>query len=319
MVTTPLSAPPELEPEKALDELAEPRRTRRARRARCKAPRRADGSRPSAISAWIARIVLLGVMALFLLPIYWMIISAVKSGQELSEFPPTLFPRAWHFENFREAVTVMPFWLFFRNSAMITISVVALTVVSNFIVAYGFSCIEWRGRDELFYIVLATLFLPFPVTLIPMFDMWAALGFVNTWVPLILPALFAGGFYTFLLRQFMLQTPKDMLDAARLDGASEWSIAWRIVFPTARPALTVVAIFTAVGTWNDFMGPLIYLQDQDKQTLSIGMQIFRSVNSQDVSFNLLMAASFLVLLPLVVLFFAFQRSFVSGITLGGFK
>lgn len=319
MVTTPLSAPPELEPEKALDELAEPRRTRRARRARRKAPRRADGSRPSAISAWIARIVLLGVMALFLLPIYWMIISAVKSGQELSEFPPTLFPRAWHFENFREAVTVMPFWLFFRNSAMITISVVALTVVSNFIVAYGFSCIEWRGRDELFYIVLATLFLPFPVTLIPMFDMWAALGFVNTWVPLILPALFAGGFYTFLLRQFMLQTPKDMLDAARLDGASEWSIAWRIVFPTARPALTVVAIFTAVGTWNDFMGPLIYLQDQDKQTLSIGMQIFRSVNSQDVSFNLLMAASFLVLLPLVVLFFAFQRSFVSGITLGGFK
>lgn len=315
MVTTPLSTPPELEPEKALASTGSPARRSRLRRP----PRRPDGSRPSVVSAWIARIVLLGVMALFLLPIYWMIISAVKSGQELSEFPPTLFPREWHFENFREAVTVMPFWLFFRNTTMITISVVVLSVVSNFIVAYGFSCVEWRGRDKLFYIVLATLFIPFPVTLIPMFDMWAALGFVDTWVPLILPALFAGGFYTFLLRQFMLQTPKDMLDAARLDGASEWSIAWRIVFPSARPALTVVAIFTAVGTWNDFMGPLIYLQDQSKQTLSIGMQIFRSVNSQDVSFNLLMAASFLVLLPLVILFFAFQRYFVSGITLGGFK
>ena len=129
----------------------------------------------------------------------------------------------------------MPFWTFFRNTAIITISVVVFSVVSNFIVAYGFACIEWPGRNKVFFIVLATLFLPFPVTLIPMFDMWAGLGFVNTWVPLIAPALFAGGFFTFLLRQFMLQTPKDMMDAARVDGASEWSIAWRIVFPTARP------------------------------------------------------------------------------------
>ena len=281
--------------------------------------RNPDGSRQGPVGKWVSRLVMLVVLILFSLPLYWMLISALKSPEELAQFPPTLFPNELRFQNFVDAVTVMPFWTFFRNTAIITISVVVFSVVSNFIVAYGFSCIEWPGRNKVFFIVLATLFLPFPVTLIPMFDMWAGLGFVNTWVPLIAPALFAGGFFTFLLRQFMLQTPKDMMDAARVDGASEWSIAWRIVFPTARPAVTVIAIFAAVGTWNDFMGPLIYLQDESKQTLSIGMQVFRSVNSQDIQFNLLMAASFLVLLPLVILFFMFQRYFISGITLGGFK
>lgn len=281
--------------------------------------RNADGSRQGPVGQWVSRLVMLLVLVLFSLPLYWMLISALKTPEELAQFPPTLFPQEFRWQNFADAVTVMPFWTFFRNSAIITISVVVFSVISNFIVAYGFACIDWPGRNKVFFIVLATLFLPFPVTLIPMFDMWAGLGFVNTWVPLIVPALFAGGFFTFLLRQFMLQTPRDMLDAARVDGANEWSIAWRIVFPTARPAVTVIAIFSAVGTWNDFMGPLIYLQDTDKQTLSIGMQVFRSVNAQDIQFNLLMAASFLVLLPLVILFFMFQRYFISGITLGGFK
>ncbi|MGP5008629.1 carbohydrate ABC transporter permease [Brachybacterium tyrofermentans] len=288
-------------------------------KARSNYGRNPDGSRQGPVGKWVSRLVMLVVLILFSLPLYWMLISALKSPEELAQFPPTLFPNELRWQNFVDAVTVMPFWTFFRNTAIITISVVVFSVVSNFIVAFGFACIEWPGRNKVFFVVLATLFLPFPVTLIPMFDMWAGLGFVNTWVPLIAPALFAGGFFTFLLRQFMLQTPKDMMDAARVDGASEWAIAWRIVFPTARPAVTVIAIFAAVGTWNDFMGPLIYLQDESKQTLSIGMQVFRSVNSQDIQFNLLMAASFLVLLPLVILFFMFQRYFISGITLGGFK
>ena len=282
-------------------------------------PRRADGSKASPVSAWVSRIIMIVVLALFLLPLYWMVSSALKSNEELAQFPPTWWPQELHFENFVHAVQLMPFLTFFRNSVFITLAVVVFSVVSNFIVAYGFACIEWPGRDKVFYIVLATLFLPFPVTLIPMFDMWAALGAVNTFAPLIIPAMFAGGFFTFLLRQFMLQIPKDMLDAARVDGASEWRVAWQMVFPSARPALTVVAIFSAVGTWNDFMGPLIYLQDESKQTLSIGMQVFRSVNSEDVQFNLLMAASLLVVIPLIILFFAFQKYFVSGITLGGFK
>ncbi|MCW1805622.1 carbohydrate ABC transporter permease [Brachybacterium squillarum] len=281
--------------------------------------RRADGSRPSTANIWISRLLLILMLALFLLPVYWMIISAVKSPEELASFPPTLFPKEWRWSNFSDAVAVMPFWRFFANSVIITVSVVILSVVSNFIVAYGFSCIQWPGRDKLFLVVLATLFLPFPVTLIPMFDLWANIGLVNTWGPLIIPAMFAGGFFTFLLRQFMKQIPQDMLNAARVDGASEWRIAWSLVFPTARPAITVVAIFSAVGTWNDFMGPLLYLQDEKKQTLAIGIQAFRTMNPDDVQFNLLMAASILVIIPLVVLFFLFQRYFVSGISLGGFK
>ncbi|MFD6179428.1 MULTISPECIES: carbohydrate ABC transporter permease [unclassified Isoptericola] len=281
--------------------------------------RRADGTRRPWYSNVIARVVMIALSAVFLLPLYWMIISALKSDEELAKFPPTFIPESWQLSNFVDAVTAMPFLHFFLNSAIITISVVVFSVVSNFIVAYGFACLKWPGRDLVFYLVIATLFLPFPVTLIPMFDLWARLGLVNTFFPLIIPSMFASAFYVFLLRQFLMQIPKDMLDAARIDGASEWTILWRLVFPTAKPALTTVAIFAAVASWNDFMGPLIYLQDESVQTLSIGLQSFRSVHAQDVSFNLLMAASFLVILPLLILFFVFQRHFIRGITIGGFK
>lgn len=281
--------------------------------------RRADGTRRPWYSSLIARVVMIALSLFFLLPMYWMIASSLKSDQELAKFPPTLYPHVVELGNYVKAVTAMPFMTFFTNSMIITVSVVILSVISNFIVAYGFSCIEWPGRDKVFYLVIATLFLPFPVTLIPMFDMWARLGLVNTLFPLILPAMFGSAFYTFLLRQFLLQIPKDMLNAARVDGAGEWTIMWRLVFPTSIPALTTVAIFAAVGAWNDFMGPLIYLQDESVQTLSIGLQTFRSVNAQDVSFNQLMAASFLVILPLLILFFVFQRYFIRGITIGGFK
>lgn len=281
--------------------------------------RRADGTKRPWYSTAIARVVMIVLSLFFLLPLYWMISSSLKSNEELATFPPTLIPQSWDFSNFVKAVTAMPFLQFFANSAIITISVVVLSVLSNFIIAYGFACIDWPGRNKVFYVVIATLFLPFPVTLIPMFDMWARLGAVNTLFPLIIPAAFGSAFYVFLLRQFLLQIPQDMLNAARVDGASEWTILWRLAFPTAKPALTTVAIFAAVGAWNDFMGPLIYLQDSRVQTLSIGLQTFRSVNAQDVQFNQLMAASFLVILPLLLLFFVFQRYFIRGITIGGFK
>lgn len=281
--------------------------------------RRPDGTPRSWWSTTTARVVMIALSVLFMLPIYWMIVSSLKTNEELAKFPPTLFPQSWEFGNFADAVTAMPFLQFFANSVTITVSVVVLSVLSNFVVAYGFSCIDWPGRDKVFYLVIATLFLPFPVTLIPMFDLWARLGLVNTLFPLILPAAFGTAFFTFLLRQFLLQIPRDMINAARVDGASEWTILWRVVFPSCKPALSTVAIFAAVATWNDFMGPLIYLQDESVQTLSIGLQSFRSVHAQDVSFNQLMAASLLVILPLLILFFIFQRYFIRGITIGGFK
>lgn len=279
----------------------------------------ADGSRQTRTSAVLSRVVLIALSLLFLIPLYWMVISALKSNEELAQFPPTLWPQDPQWSNFVDAVTTLPFLTFFRNSVLITLGVVILSVLANFIVAYGFACIDWPGRDKVFYVVIATLFLPFPVTLIPMFDLWASLGLVDTWAPLILPNMFASAFFTFLLRQFLLQVPRDMLNAARVDGANEWRIAWSVVFPAARPALAAVAIFSGVGAWNDFMGPLIYLQDTELQTLSIGLQMFRQVHAEDVQFNLLMAASFLVVIPLLIFFFVFQRYFIRGITIGGFK
>ncbi|WP_144750225.1 carbohydrate ABC transporter permease [Curtobacterium pusillum] len=281
--------------------------------------RNADGSIRSPWSSVLARVVLIAMSLLFLVPIYWMVISALKGNSELGAFPPTWFPQWLDWSNFADAVNAMPFFTFFRNTLIITVCVTVFSMVSNLVIAYGFACLEWRGRDRLFYVVLATLFIPFPVTLIPMFDLYARLGWINTFLPLIVPSLFGSAFYVFLLRQFLLQIPKDLLNAARMDGASEWGILWRIVFPQARAALVTVGIFAAVGAWNDFLGPLIYLQDQNVQTLSIGLQVFRLNNSQDFQFNQLMAASVLIILPLVVLFFVFQRTFIKGVQIGSFK
>ncbi|WP_380170534.1 carbohydrate ABC transporter permease [Kineococcus sp. DHX-1] len=269
---------------------------------------------------WTARLVLVVISLAFLAPLYWMVASALKSDTELSAFPPTLWPHELHWENFSAAVQSMPFFTFFRNTVVVTVLSVVFAVASNFVVAYGFSCLQWPGRDKVFYVVIATLFIPFPITLIPMFDLYAKLGWINTWAPLVVPSMFASAFYVFLIRQFLLQFPRDVLDAASIDGANAWRTLWTVVFPQARPALATVAIFAAVGSWNDFMGPLLYLQDQDVQTLSIGIQAYTmTASTEDFQYNQLMAVSFLVILPLVVLFFLFQRYFIRGATVGSFK
>jgi multiple sugar transport system permease protein len=282
--------------------------------------RRSDGSSARAYSGVLARVVLIALSLLFLLPLYWMIASALKSNEELGAFPPTLFPHELHWDNFAAAMQIMPFLTFFRNTLVITALTVVFAVVSNFVVAYGFACLRWPGRDKVFYVVLATLFVPFPISLIPLFDLYANLGWVNTFLPLVVPHLFGSAFYVFLLRQFLLQFPRDILEAASIDGAGPWRTMWTVVLPAARPALATVAIFSGVAAWNDFLGPLIYLQDQSVQTLSIGLQAYRLREAtEDVQFNVLMAASLMIVIPLIVLFFLFQRHFLRGITLGSFK
>ncbi|HVX47557.1 MAG TPA: carbohydrate ABC transporter permease [Mycobacteriales bacterium] len=270
-------------------------------------------------ASWGARIFLIIMSLLFLIPIYWMIITAFKTPADLAQASPSWLPRSWAWSNFKDAFDAFPFGRFFVNSVIITALVVIGTIVSNLVVAYGFSCIEWPGRDKLFYVVIATMFLPSAITLIPVFDLWGWLHAVNSWVPLILPSFFASAFFVFLLRQFMLQIPKDLLDAARIEGASESRVLWRIVAPMSRPALAVVAIFSALGAWNDFMGPLIYLQDQHLQTLAIGLQYLRQTQPDKITTNLLMAASVMVIVPVIILFFLFQRYFIRGITLGSIK
>ena len=264
-----------------------------------------------------ARLTLLPLCALFLTPLYWMVITALKSDQELTQFPPTLIPHDPQWSNFIEAVQFIPFGTYLWNTSVITFFSILGAAISNPIIAYGFSRIQWPGRDKVFYFVIATIFIPFPVLMVALFDIFARIGWVNTFLPLIVPMFFGNPFWIFLIRQFMMQIPNEISDAARVDGAGEFQVFYRIILPLCKPAIAVVAIFAAVHAWNDFLGPLIYLQDESKYTLAIGLQFFRSLH--DVEFSLLMAASTLVVLPIVAIFLLFQRFFVEGLTVGGVK
>jgi multiple sugar transport system permease protein len=264
-----------------------------------------------------SRLILIPMAVLYTLPYYWMVVTSLKSNDELRTTPPTLLPRDWQWSNFVDAVNYIPFNQYLVNTLIITALTMLGAVISNPIVAYGFSRVEWPGRDAVFYIVLATVFIPFPVLIVALFDIFAKLGWINTFLPLVVPAFFGNAFWIFLMRQFLMQIPQEISDAAKLDGANELQVAYQIVLPLAKPAIAVIAIFAAISAWNDFLGPLLYLQDESKYTLSIGLTFFRS--QHDVQFNLLMAASTLVVLPVIVIFLAFQRSFIDGLTVGSIK
>lgn len=265
----------------------------------------------------LPRVILILMSLLFSLPFYQMIVTSFKGSAELSVFPPTLWPRDPIWRNYYDAVRYIPFLRYFINSAVLTAGAAVGAVLSNAMIAYGFARIPWKGRDILFYIAVATVFIPFPVTLVALFDIFARLGWINTYLPLIVPAFFGAPFYMFLIRQFLMGLSRDLSDSARIDGAGEWLIFARIIMPLMKSALAVVAIFAAVGAWNDFLGPLIYLQTENRYPLSIGLQFFRS--EYDIAYSLLMAASTLVVLPVVAVFIAFQRCFVEGITVGAIK
>ena len=266
---------------------------------------------------WVSRLLLIVFCAAFLLPLYWMLATALKTDQELAVFPPTLWPQNPQWQNFREAVTYIPFFQFLRNTLTVTALTVVGAIISNPLVAYGFSRLEWPGRDRVFVLVLATVFIPFPVVIIALFDIFAGLGWINTFLPLVVPVFFGSAFWIFLMRQFLMQIPMDISDAGRIDGANEFQVFSQLILPLTLPSVGVIGIFAALSAWNDFIGPLIYLQDESKYTLAIGLTFFRS--QYDVQFNLLMAASTLIVLPVIVIFLLFQRAFLDGITLGSVK
>jgi len=265
-----------------------------------------------------SRVFLITVSLFYISPIYWMLVTAFKSDQELSRFPPTLWPQEMVLKNFDQATKTFPFLNYLGNTILYAAMVMIGSALSNFLVAYGFSRIKWPGRDLLFYPVVASIFIFIqfpvnPITMVPMFALFAKLGMVNSYLPLILPTFFGNPFFIFLLRQFMLQIPADISEAARIDGANEFQIMYRIILPLARPALVVVILFAGVGAWNDFLGPLIYLHDDKLYTLSLGLTFFKTMHG--IQFNQLMAASCLVVLPVIVVFLVFQRVFIEGIRL----
>jgi multiple sugar transport system permease protein len=267
----------------------------------------------------VPRIVLVLMCLVFVLPFYWMLATALKTSDELTAYPPTLFPRSLQWSNFAAAVEVFPFWRFLRNTATITALTILGAAISNPIVAYGFSRIAWPGRDKVFFLVLATVFVPFPVLIIALFDIFARLGWINTIWPLVVPFFFGNAFWIFLMRQFFMRIPQEISDAARLDGANDLQILFRIIMPQSWPALSAVSLFAGLHAWNDFLGPLIFLQDETTYTLAIGLTFFESQSQYDIQLNLLMAASALVVLPVIVVFLMFQRVFVEGVTLGSMK
>ncbi|MCA1595950.1 MAG: carbohydrate ABC transporter permease, partial [Chloroflexi bacterium] len=263
--------------------------------------------------------------AAFLLPLAWMLDTSVKPIAETMRVPPTWIPSHWYWRSYIDAVMYdsdklgyIPFLVYGRNTLILCCLTVAGTVVSNAIVAYGFSRVKWPGREPFFYLTLATMMIPFPVTMVPVYSLFRTLGWIGTFRPLWVPFWFGGAFNIFLLRQFFMSIPFELSEAARIDGCSEWQIFQQIILPLARPALAVVALFQFMSTWNDFLGPLIYLMDQRTFTLSLGLQFYQSQHG-GTQWNLLMAASTIVVAPVIILFFFTQKQFIRGIALTGIK
>ena len=265
----------------------------------------------------LPRVILVLICSFALMPFYWMFVTSVKSVEELRIVPPTIWPGSFHFEHYAQAVFFIPFFRYLMNSMTYVIFAVIGAIISNSVIGYGFSRINWKGRDVVFMVVIATMFIPFPVLLVALFDIFAKLGMINTFYPLILPAYFGTALYIFLMRQYLFSIPKEISEAAFIDGCSEFQIFIKVILPLMKPVIGVVAIFTALNAWNDFLGPLIYIQNQDLYPLSIGLQFFRS--HRHVEYSLLMAASTLVVIPVIIIFVSFQRFFVEGITIGAVK
>lgn len=254
---------------------------------------------------------------MFLFPLVWMLSTALKTTEQVYTIPMEWIPEPVVWQNFPDALNRFPFWLFLRNSLITSLLPVIGAIVSSSVVAYAFARIRWPLRDFWFIIVISTMMLPPQVTLIPVYVIFARLGWVNTFYPLVVPWFFGSAFFIFLMRQFFKGIPMELSDAAFIDGCSHLGILWRIIIPLSKPALATVGIFVFLGTWNSLLGPVIYLTNERLYTLQIGLTYFRSEYS--VEWQELMAASLVVLSPTLLIFFLGQRYFVRGLTLTGIK
>lgn len=272
-----------------------------------------------------ARLAALGVYLLLLagsvvmlIPLVWLVRSSVMGLSQIFIFPPEWIPDPWRWDNYPKALTTIPFARYFGNTLLILAPTVIGTLITASLAAFGFSRLQWPGRDWVFGVLLSALMLPYAVTLIPTFLLWARIGLINTYWPLVLPDWFGGTiFYVFLLRQFFLTLPRELDEAAIIDGANPLQVLRHVVVPLSRPALITVGIFSALFEWNDFLGPLIYLNDSRQFTLALGLAEFTGLYTSQ--WHLLMAAATVVIAPVLALFLFAQRYFIEGITLTGIK
>jgi multiple sugar transport system permease protein len=269
---------------------------------------------------------LFGVCAAMLMPFLWMLSTSLKSTERVMDYPPSWMPHPLAIDNYHKVIfsEVAHFPLWTRNTLIIAALAVAGTTLSSSLVAYGFAKIRFRGRGFLFGLMLSSMMVPFPVIMVSLYAIFKWMGdftgiqWLGTFKPLWFPAWFGSAFNIFLLRQFFLTIPDELSEAARIDGCGELAIFWRIILPLSRPALTVVALFTFLAVWRDFLGPLVYLQLPSQYTLALGLQAFQAQNG-GTSWNLLMAASMLVILPVILVFFLAQKTFIEGIATTGLK
>lgn len=273
---------------------------------------------------------LTGLLAVvFTAPFFFSLSSSLKTAQELHVFPPAPLPAVPQFGNYARVFEVVPYGIFYRNTIIIAVTATIGNVLAASLAAYGFARFRWRGRDLCFLILLSTLILPEEVVIIPKFLMFHIIPerlfgqtWIDTWWPLILPSWIGGGaFNVFLLRQFLLQLPRELDEAATIDGAGYFRILWSVLLPLTKPALATVAIFSFLGHWRDFIHPLIYLNSREKFPLSLGLRWFQQLplEASEPREHLLMAAALLMALPCIVLFFTMQRYFVRGIVMSGIK
>jgi multiple sugar transport system permease protein len=285
----------------------------------------AGNKKSKAAKVWLTQFTLIALSIFFLLPLLWMIVTAVKPLDETMTSPPVWIPSKLLIGNFAEAFSYnskdlgyIPFLVYGKNTLFVTCLAVIGSVISNSLVAYSFARIPWRGRELLFGITLATMMVPGPVLMVPMYALFKEFGWIGTFRPLWVPSFFGSAFNIFLLRQFLRSIPMELSEAAKIDGASEWRTFIDVIMPLTRPALVVIAIFTFLWAWNDFMGPLLYLTDQQTFTLSMGLQFFQSQHT-GTPWNLLMAASLIVIVPVIIVFFFAQKVFIKGIATTGLK
>jgi len=266
----------------------------------------------------LIHLVLVVGAVIMLIPFFWMISTSLKEDAYVLIFPPQWIPNPIRWENYPETLTSLPFDLFFRNTILITLTSTAGALLSCAVVAFSFARLRWWGRDAVFVLVLSTMMLPFQITMIPQFVLFTnVFGWKNTSLPLIVPNFFGIPFYIFLLRQFFMTIPLELDEAARIDGASTLTIFGQIVVPLAKPVLAAVAIFSVQANWNDFLGPLLYLDSETNFTLSLGLRATQATYRSN--WPGLMAASFVTMLPLLILFFFAQKYFIQGVVFTGIK
>lgn len=260
--------------------------------------------------------ILIVLAVIMVVPFVWMILASFKTSNEVFSIPMQILPKQWHYENYISIWEKIPLLTFFKNTTKLTVITTIIQVFTSCFAAYGFSKIPFKGRDTLFVIYVTTIAVPWQVYMVPQFALMGKIGLTNSHLGLILMQAFSA-FGVFLIRQFMMGIPNELLEAARIDGLNEYGIFIKIALPLVKPGIATLIIFDFVNIWNDFMGPLIYLNSTELKTIQLGIRMFISQYGAD--YALIMAASVCSLIPVLIVFVACQKWFVEGITAGGVK